>query len=165
MKWTWWNCWSLSAWKSCIQQLLNSSLTVIVNNIFKALEPELEYNGMPTLDEFLNTSKDTTEFAGWLEVCIFFKHFQLNFNYWFLLDCLRNIIALFKHYRLWRCRSIKMLIVYNYHNFTCTNLVVFNFFKKFRQKVWWRKSWTWINTRCFYRWTRSLNQKNSPLLI
>lgn len=38
-----------------------------VHIIDRALEPELEYNGMPTLDEFLNTSKDTTEFAGWLE--------------------------------------------------------------------------------------------------
>lgn len=33
---------------------------------------------MPTLDEFLNTSKDTTEFAGWLEVCIFLNTSNLR---------------------------------------------------------------------------------------
>lgn len=45
---------------------------MIVNNIFKVFEFELEYNGMFILDEFLNISKDIMEFVGWLEVCIFF---------------------------------------------------------------------------------------------
>lgn len=61
--------------------ILHTTVAQLFTNcliFFKALEPELEYNGMPTLDEFLNTSKDTTEFAGWLEVCIFLNTSNLR---------------------------------------------------------------------------------------
>lgn len=57
--------------------IVNFLLIVIVNNIFKVFEFELEYNGMFILDEFLNISKDIMEFVGWLEVCIFLNIFNL----------------------------------------------------------------------------------------
>ncbi|XP_062584614.1 stabilin-2-like [Saccostrea cucullata] len=41
-----------------------------VHIIDRALEPELENNGLPTLDDFLNSSTDTTIFADWLRVGI-----------------------------------------------------------------------------------------------